>query len=465
MLVKPFCAACSKKNFRRDSPPATALTDTSASPGPLLPAQAAQLVSEHCGIIVHFSALARDATEPPLPQIWRARLANHCFLSEMKDTHLACSGKGITKEAAWASCLGEAVERYSGGCWDAQELVAARRDELDGRSLNPAELGLYCSEQYPTLPYAPYRDDSVLRWVRGRSLVHGDEVWLPAIAVFMDYQAQGPDDYLCPVTSNGLAAGPTLAAAVLGAIGEVLERDAVLLAWLHRLPAVRHDPLTHPDAEVRRLAQAYRRRGVELALYRVPTDHPVAVFIGVAFQRGGLGGPYATVGMGADLDAISAARSAALEVGQVRPAFRERCRTHDHARIAELVANPSRVKTMEDHALLYADPAMAAAFEFLEGDRADWPPATPNPPAAALTKVLDHFSAGGQDVIYVNLTPLDLAPLHLFTARAVLPGFQPIWFGHHEARLGGPRALDWPARTGVRPRAAGGLNPLPHPIA
>lgn len=472
VLVKPFCPVCSKKNFRRDSPAAAALmsspVEAPLAPGPVLPAQAEQLVSEHCGIVVHFSALARDATEPPLPQVWRARLANHCFLSEVRDTHLACSGKGVTKEAAWASCLGEAVERYSGGCWDAQELVLARRRELDGRSVDPTDLGLYRPDQYATLPYAPYRDDSVLRWARARSLVHDDELWLPAIAVFMEYQAHGPDDYLFPVTSNGLAAGPSLAAAVLGAICEVLERDAVLLAWLHRLPGLRYDALTHPDADVRRLAQAYRRRGVELALYRLPTDHPVAVILGVAFQRAGYGGPYATVGMGADLDVARAARSAALEVGQVRPAFRERCRNHDRARIAELVADPSRVKSLEDHALLYADPAMAAAFEFLEGDRADWPHNEPAlPPVDALALLLGHFRAAGQEVAYVNLTPRDLAPLNLFTARAVLPGFQPIWFGHQEARLGGPRALDWPARVGVPSRAAeaGTLNPLPHPIA
>ncbi len=202
VLVKPFCPVCSKKNFRRESPAAAALiaapTAASTTAAPVLPSQATQLVSEHCGIVVHFSALARDTTEPSLPQIWRARLANHCFLSEVKDTHLACSGKGMTQEAAWASCLGEAVERYSGGCWDAQELVLARRGELDGRSLHPADLGLYRPEQYSSLPYAPYRDDSVLRWVRGRSLVRDDEMWLPASAVFMEYQAHGPDELPVP---------------------------------------------------------------------------------------------------------------------------------------------------------------------------------------------------------------------------------------------------------------------------
>jgi ribosomal protein S12 methylthiotransferase accessory factor len=399
--------------------------------------------------------------------VWRARVSNHCFLSEVDGSHSACSGKGMSRAAAWDSCLGEAVERYSGGCWDPDEAVVGRREELEGRSLDPSSLVLYLPEQYPDLPYAPYGPESKLRWVQGRSLIHEDAVWLPAISVFMEYQVSDPQEFLFPVTSNGLAAGPTLADAVLSAIYEVLERDAFLIAWLNRLPARRYDAALHPHPEVRQLALAYRRRGVELALFELPTDHPVAVFVGIAFQRGGYGGPYATVGLGADLDPLAAARAAALEVGQVRPAFRERCRTHSGARIAELVADPPSTRSLEDHALLYADPAMASAFHFLDGETAEWGEARPADSRAALSTLLGHFRSVGQEVLYVNLTPRDLEPLGLHTARAVLPGFQPIWFGRQERRLGGRRLFDLPVRLGLAERLADveSLNPLPHPIA
>jgi ribosomal protein S12 methylthiotransferase accessory factor len=270
------------------------------------------------------------------------------------------------------------------------------------------------------------------------------------------------------VTSNGLAAGPRLADAVLAAVYETLERDAFLITWLNRLPARRFDAAKHPDPEVQQLARAYQRRGVELTLFELPSDHPVTVFVGIAFQRGGFGGPYATVGLGADLDPRAAARRAALEVGQVRPAFRERCRTHDSARIAELVRDPTAVRTLDDHALLYADPAMASAFDFLEGERGQWSAATtPLDERLPLAQVVEHFRAVGQDILYVNLTPRDLEPLGLFTARALLPGFQPIWFGRGERRLGGRRLFELPQRLGMRaaPTEVGALNPLPHPIA
>ena len=267
-----------------------------------------QFVSEHSGIVLHFAAASRDATEPPLPLVWRARLSNHRYLSDVEESHLACSGKGVTRDAAWTSCLGEAAERYSAGCWDAEETVLCRRRDLQGRSLHPADLVLYRQERSADLPYAPYSDETTLRWVRGRSLIHEDDVWVPAIAAFMEYQVHSAQEFLVPITSNGLAAGPTLADAVLSAIYEVLERDAFLIAWLNRLPARRYNAASHPEPDVRQLAESYRRRGVELALFQLPTDHPVAVFASIAFQRNGYGGPYATVRVGSE--SRSAARGA-----------------------------------------------------------------------------------------------------------------------------------------------------------
>jgi ribosomal protein S12 methylthiotransferase accessory factor len=310
---------------------------------------------------------------------------------------------------------------------------------------------LYREEQYADLPYAPYREDSTLAWIRGRSLLSDDEVWIPAIGVFMEYQVHHPEEF----SSGNVKRSPPAGADSRRAGGDLRRAgaDALLIAWLNRLPGRRLDAAGHPDAEVRELALSYRRRGVELALYALPTDHPVAVVLGIAFQRGGYDGPFATVGLGADLDLAAAARGAALEVGQVRPAFRERCRTRDAGRIAELVADPSRTKTLEDHALLYADPQMAPVFAFLEGEHAgEWPESRSRAPKEALVRVLDHFVVE-QEVLYVNLTPPDLEPLGLHTARAILPGFQPIWFGRGERRLGGSRLFELPRRLRAPRRA------------
>jgi ribosomal protein S12 methylthiotransferase accessory factor len=429
-------------------------------------------VSRRTGVLRRCELMAKDASEPARPYVYRVEVSNHRFLAQEAPEHRVCSGKGWTLDAARSSALGEGVERYAGGCWDAGEILHARRADLPDPALDPRQLVLYAAEQYADLPYAPYTDESVLGWLRGRSLATGEEIHLPALAVLMSYEVQRPQELLFPVTSNGLAAGSTLAGAVLSAALEVIERDAFMAAWLLRLPCRRIDPAGHPEGEVRALVEAYRRRGVAIELYQLPTDHGAPVFAAAGYQEEGGEGPAAVFGLGADLDPARAARKAVLEVGQVRPALRMRTRRlPDRRRMEELAEDPRQVAALEDHDLLYAHPAALPALAFLrERPLAEPPwgePAPEGPPCDRLARLLAALRAVGGDILYVDLTPLDVGALGLHAARAVLPGFQPIDFGWRERRLGGDRLFELARRLGL---AAGrtpiaSLNPAPHPIS
>ena len=122
---------------------------------------------------------------------------------------------------------------------------------------------------------------------------------------------------------------------------------------------------------------------------------------------------------------------------------------------------------MEDHALLYAHPSTAWAFRFLFGEPRRWAPGPRIDSATKLRRIVEHFRSVGQDVLYVDLTPSDMASLGVFTSRVVVPGFQPIWFGRGERRLGGRRMFEFAFRQGLRKAVTepGDLNPMPHPIA
>ena len=199
----------------------------------------------------------------------------------------------------------------------------------------------------------------------------------------------------------------------------------------------------------------------------LPETMPVAVFMGVALQGTGMDGPSAVVGLGADVDPTAAARKASLEVGQVRPAIRRRVRVDGVARVAQLVADPSAVESMEDHALLYTHPSTASALQFLFGEPGEWDMPADVDSATALRRIVDHFRDIDHDVLYADLTPVDMAALGVFTARVIVPDFQPIGFGRGERRLGGHRLYEFAYRQGLRPAVTtpGDLNPMPHPIA
>jgi ribosomal protein S12 methylthiotransferase accessory factor len=286
----------------------------------------------------------------------------------------------------------------------------------------------------------------------------------------MSYEPRSPDELLFAPSSNGLAAGPSLKNAILRATFEVLERDAFLITWYNRLRGQRVDPLLHADGAVVDLCKAYRRRGVQIEAYRLSTDHPCHVFVALSIQEDPEDGPAAVVGLGAEVDPTIALRRAILEVGQVRPALRIRMRDpSNQKRLAELVQDPHRVSTLPDHDLLYASTQMLSAFDFLRSFGPGEPVSRTNAPTDSekLDLIVNHFRSDGGDILYCNLTPPDMAALGLYTARVLLPGFQPIDFGWSERRLGGRRLFDLPVRLNLAtgPSSASSLNSLPHPVA
>ena len=97
----------------------------------------------------------------------------------------------------------------------------------------------------------------MLGWVSARSLVSGRRVHVPRGGLSGIDDIRSPDEYLFPVTSNGLAAGPTLRDAVLAAAFEVFEcATSPMIAWLNQLPGERLDPRSHRDRDILELCEA-----------------------------------------------------------------------------------------------------------------------------------------------------------------------------------------------------------------
>ncbi|HRV91753.1 MAG TPA: YcaO-like family protein [Anaerolineae bacterium] len=441
---------------------------------------AAMLLNQSINIVKDFELFQKDTDEPAQPYIFRAELVNHRHLEPDEQRYLRASGKGMTPVEAQMGALGEGVESYSALSWSYDEMVYARRSELDGASLDPAQLGLYLPEQYAGLPYAPYTEPTTLGWVPARSLVTNQEIFVPAQAVFLAYKPQQTEPLLGPPSSNGLATGPTLPDAVLRSVCEVIERDAFMITWLNRLPCQRVDPTLHPDANIVGLCHAYRRRQVEIMLYRLPTDQPCHVFMALALQQGeATAGPAVAVGLGADMDAPRAARQAILEAAQSRAGLLPYWRKLDVRRYVEaLVDRPYLIAAGHDHALRYTSPAALTAFDFLlacSPSMFDWEAQTTErlaAPAQAgaalkLETLVRSLAAQQRDLIYFNLTPPDMTQLRLFSTRAIMPGFQPIHFGYQERRLAIDRLYQLPYQLGLTPSPTtpSQLNPDPHPLA
>jgi ribosomal protein S12 methylthiotransferase accessory factor len=276
-----------------------------------------------------------------------------------------------------------------------------------------------------------------------------------------------PEDFFVPASSNGLAAGPTLPAAVMGGLCELMERDALLVSWLNRLPA-REIDLGRAGRAAADIGTHYRRLSVDVRAFLMPSDLPAAVVMAVSFDADPMR-PAQVIGMGCHLDPGIAVIKALYEMCQGRPSEAKRFADKPPS---ERLKRYEDVQTLDDHSAFASQRERRHEFEFL------WARGTtvgvedlPNPATGDAERDLDHtaraLTAIGCRVAYVDLTLPDVAPTGIHVVRTIATGLQPVHFGHGTERLGGRRLFEAPQALGFddRVRTADDLNPCPHPLA
>ncbi|MGK4000902.1 TOMM precursor leader peptide-binding protein [Sorangium sp. So ce1024] len=417
----------------------------------------AGIVDARAGII---QSVTLSATSPALAP--ETPLIAAAILSKYTDgsAHAHCcddepevgTGKGFTAVEALIRATGEAVERYSAGLFDKQRLLRAPVAAMKGDFIAPERLCLYSEEQYarPGFPYPRLDPATPIEWVLGRWLDTRAPVYVPALPTYYDYCA-GRDAHFCQVTSNGLAAGPTLEAAAMGAALELIERDAFMISWLARRPARRILPDDSVDLEVHEIARQLEERGARIELYLLDAGIAVPVVMCVGYGDGKRW-PGAVVSIAAHLSPLAAIRKAVLEQGQI-VSYVFRLMTGEELAIPE---RPEDVRALEDHAIYYVPASRAAAFSFLREGGTVTAAELEEPEEVTLSELARRVTAAGLRIAIVDVTSPDLIATPFRVARAIGPDFQQIHFGHEVARLGNPR---------LHAMAPHGINPDPHPMA
>ena len=425
-----------------------------------------ELVNPRFGLIRTVQRLARGASEPTPPLFYQATLAHFDYRKAEPQIRTG-TGRGFTDDDAIAGAIGEAMERYCSAQPRLDAFVRAPLAELPGDTISPPDTILFSDAQYAggAIPYPRWNPAAPVPWIEGRR-VRGDRPVLVATSlVYLDYVGNHDEAYFCSPTSNGLGAGATRDDAILAGLLELIERDAFLVTWLHRLPVpeINVTALRGPAA---RIVRTYRRGGVDVRAFALATELPVHAVMAVLLDTTGAG-PAVVVGLGCSLAEDDAVLRALCEASQSHPGLVTRC--------AELRGAPSiryeDVRTLDDHAALFFGAERLAEFAFLldPPDRAPHAAAASNGVAAAdkLRVVLDALEHAGYDPAYVDLTTPDLAGYPMHVVRALVPGLQPIHFGYGQERLGGARLFDMPRRLGygdaVRTEAE--INRCPHPLA
>jgi ribosomal protein S12 methylthiotransferase accessory factor len=448
VLPVPGCPACGRLDDRRVTaialrPDASAAADRAAGLREIGARLEPAAVGRRAGLV--HAVVSPPGEGLPGLRLGRAWVPTHDLVRGRCNSGEWAAGTADTPEEARAAAMLEALERYAATKPRGRCLERACGARLGDQAIDPRRLVLHGDDRYrqPGFRWAPYDPDAVRLWAWAHSVAGDRQVAVPADLVFHQMTPASPDGSprvkpLAYSTSNGTAIGSSVAEAAFHGLLEVLERDAFLVAWYRGLPLTRLRLETAEDPRIGRLCRTLRAEGYEgvaldvtLPEVGVPSVWALAVNTSDAGLRTLSG---ACSHPDPERAVLGALREAAGHLPLMRALF-ERERGHAEA----MLADPTRVRKPLDHALVHGCPAAFDRIERLLG------PPSPHPlqahfgdcPDGRLDSLCSRLISRGLDVLFVDLTPADVAELGLIVVRALVPGALPITFGHGRERLAG----------------------------
>lgn len=381
--------------------------------------------------------------------------------------------------------LFEALERITGmrPGRAGTRLRASWRELGPELALDPRRLGEYEPEaqRHPRFALAPFAEDLPVSWVWGHSQARGGPLAVPEQAAYWGVPAPRGEGVLAE-SSNGCGLGNSLEEAALYGLLELIERDAFLIAWWARAPLPRIAfPLDDPFLAM--LRARLDSLGYEPLLLDATTDLGVPVVATVALHRDPTSqAPQAFVAAGAHPRRRDAIRSALLElvvnVEHAPSLSRAGTGAFDRSRLRDLLRDPARIETIDDHVGVNALPEARGRFDALLSGPPPGAGAGPERDEELLAQAADNAvvldclrqraQQAGVDTIVVDQTPERVRrELGLYAARVVAPGLLSLTFGHLYRRTRGlARLLHVPVQLGHLAAApAYELLPFdPHPF-
>jgi oxazoline/thiazoline synthase len=371
--------------------------------------------------------------------------------------HGSVSGKGWSDGEAYASCTGEAIERYSAMFRGDEALISARYADMASAVVHPPVLLQYSSRQYARraawnavfgqcqyIP-EPWLEDAPLEWTPCRSLARGETVYVPAGACYLRY-IPPEARVVFPNETTGCASAATREDATLRAFLEVVERDAVSLWWYNRCrrPAISLDSFGDPLLGAAAAYLATHQRS--LYALDITTEFGIPVFAAVSHTRGG---DAILFGFAADFDVRSALRRAVAELLQVLgpPELWSREAMLEHYQLAT-------DRRIWIHAATTANQPFLLPDELLR-TMEDYRPAPCETAAQLLDRSLALAGSAGFDIVVCDVTrPETGTP----AVKVLVPGLRSAW-----AHLGPGRLFEAPVTLGwlAEPLAEEDLNPFP----
>src|SRR5437660_4910424 len=189
-------------------------------------------------------------------------------------------GVGFTAAAAELKAVAEALELYAASNSSEDDLFLSSAVRLKQDFIDPRDVCLYYRgfSDGRDLPLQRFTSRTSIPWTKGHWLDTREPVWLPAFMIYFGARVS-MDQSLAPITTSGLATGTSVDDAALRAICELVERDAFIITWLAKLPALRVVTDESLDSDTGAIVRRFQRRGLEIRLYLLNTGIDLSVLL------------------------------------------------------------------------------------------------------------------------------------------------------------------------------------------
>ena len=367
------------------------------------------------------------------------------------------AGKGKTDSQSKASCLCEALERYSGVFTGDEYRIKGTYAQLESIAIDPDDCAQYSTTQYQQrevenvqhgdFAWVPevFDRDKEIDWTPVWSLTEQQFKYLPTAYCYYSYPVLDGDRF-CIGDSNGNAAGNSLEEAIVQGFMELVERDCVALWWYNRIqrPAVDLDSFDEPYLQA--LRDYYQSQNYQLWVLDITNDFNIPSFAAIV-RRDHQTSEAIALGFGTHFDPKIAMLRAVTELNQF---------------MAVLSQNHTEKEFDNPDLEYWYKEATLANQPYLVPDRsvkpkvyADYPNYYSSDLKQDVLACVEIAASRGLETLVLDQTRPDIG---LSVVKVIVPGLRHFW-----ARFAPGRLYDVPVQMGwlPAPLTEEQLNPIP----
>ena len=394
------------------------------------------------------------------------QLSEHYLHGSDDGLFLSGAGSSLYRDQAEIKAYCEALERYCTVVFNPDAITVATRQELGDDAIDLETLPRGRDEEYrhPLTYLVPPNNSAEMRWIQGYSLISGKPKWVPMGMVYISSAHYYRGEAFYPPITTGCALAASYEQAIISGAQEVIERDALTLTWLHKLPLPRIDVSDFDDPHFQERMRRLEQSGVKQYFFNATTDLGVSTIYALQVN------PYSNVAVVVMAATRLNPREAIVKVIDETASSRYA--------LEKLVHEPRRYNPedfrsftrLTDGATYYSDAQNLSDFDFLIKNDCtcaidDMPNLKTGDVEADLRRLVSLFRERELELVVVDITVPQARQMGFYVVKVIAPQLLPLTTNYNLRYLASERLYEAPVCMGYEAKRYDQINPLPQPFA